>query len=80
MVGDRRPLPAEAFPGSPVPPGDRSWDALDRPQPHCLLPQQSQSGFFFFCSSASFFNFMKWPIFRISVSDFIFSGQKRSVH
>ena len=48
VVRDGRPLPVEAFPGSPVSPGDRSWDALDRPQPHCLLPQQSQSTFFFF--------------------------------
>lgn len=42
VVGDGRPLPVEAFPGSLVSPGDRSWDALDRSQPHRLLPQQSQ--------------------------------------
>ncbi len=46
VVRDRRPLPVEAFPGSSVPSGDRSWDAVDRPQPHRLLPQQSQCAFF----------------------------------
>lgn len=51
VVRDGRPLPVEAFPGSPVSPGDRSWDALDRPQPHRLLPQQSQSTFFLFSLS-----------------------------
>lgn len=45
VVGDGRPLPVEALPGSPVPPGDGSRDALDRPQPHRLLPQQSQGAF-----------------------------------
>lgn len=42
VVGDRRPLPAEAFPGSPVPPGDGSRNTLDRPQPYCFLSQQSK--------------------------------------
>lgn len=42
VVGDRRPLPAEALPGSPLPPGDGSGNALDRPQPHCFLSQQSK--------------------------------------
>lgn len=51
VVRDGRPLPVEAFPGSPVSPGDRSWDALDRPQPHRLLPQKSQSTFFLFSLS-----------------------------
>lgn len=52
VVGDRRPLPAEAFPGSSVPPGDGGGDAVDWPQPHCLLPQQSQWKLLF-CNSAA---------------------------
>lgn len=48
MVGDRRPLPAEALPGSPVPPGDGSRNALDRPQPYCVLSQQSKRASFSF--------------------------------
>lgn len=48
VVGDRRPLPAEALPGSPVPPGDGSRNALDRPQPYCVLSQQSKRASFSF--------------------------------
>lgn len=47
VVRDWRPLPVEAFPRSPVPPGDRNRDTLDRPQPHCLLSEQSQWPAFF---------------------------------
>lgn len=41
MVRDRWPLPVETFPRSPLSPSHRSWDTLDRPQPHSLLPQQT---------------------------------------
>lgn len=56
MVGDGGPIPPEAFPGSPVPPGDRSWDAVDRSQPHRLLSQQGLSG-----SLCSFFVMRSGP-------------------
>lgn len=46
VVGDGGPVPPEAFPRSPVPPGDGSRDAVDRPQPHRLLPQQGPPAFF----------------------------------
>lgn len=54
MVGDRRPLPAKALPGSPVPPGDGSRNTLDRPQPYCFLSQQSKRAFFHFLASTVF--------------------------